>query len=70
MFKLLIASGVAVSAAVLASPAQADGWYLNPELNAGWSGSGDFTGSFSKGHVGYDFEKVVLHPRRSCLCTA
>ena len=27
MFKLLIASGVAVSAAVLASPAQAD-WYV------------------------------------------
>ena len=40
MFKLLIASGVAVSAAVLASPAQADGFYLNPEFNAGWSGSG------------------------------
>ena len=38
MFKLLIASGVAVSAAVLASPAQAD-WYANPELNMsqGWT---------------------------------
>ena len=34
MFKLLIASGVAVSAAVLVSPAQAD-WYVNPELNVG-----------------------------------
>ena len=53
MFKLLIASGVAVSAAVLASPAQADGFYLNPEFNAGWSGS-DFTGSVLEGHVGWE----------------
>ena len=53
MFKLLIASGVAVSAAALASPAQADGFYLNPEFNAGWSGS-DFTGSVFEGHVGYE----------------
>jgi len=53
MFKLLIASGVAVSAAVLASPAQADGFYLNPEFNAGWSGS-DFTGSVFEGHVGWE----------------
>ena len=53
MFKLLIASGVVVSAAALASPAQADGFYLNPEFNAGWSGS-DFTGSVFEGHVGYE----------------
>ena len=53
MFKVLIASGVAVSAAVLASPAQAEGFYLNPEFNAGWSGS-DFTGSVFEGHVGYE----------------
>ena len=53
MFKLLIASGVAVSAAALASPAQAEGFYLNPEFNAGWSGS-DFTGSVLEGHVGYE----------------
>ena len=55
MFKLLIASGVAVSAAVLASPAQvrAEGWYLNPEFNAGWSGS-DFTGSVLEGHIGWE----------------
>ena len=53
MFKLLIASGVAVSAAALASPAQAEGFYLNPEFNAGWSGS-DFTGSLLEGHVGYE----------------
>jgi len=53
MLKLFIASGVAVSAAALASPAQAEGFYLNPEFNAGWSGS-DFTGSVLEGHVGYE----------------
>ena len=54
MFKLLIASGVAVSAAALASPAaKAEGLYLNPEFNAGWSGS-DFTGSILEGHVGWE----------------
>ncbi len=53
MFKLLIASGVAVSAAVLASPAQAEGLYLNPEFNAGWTGS-DFNASLLEGHVGYE----------------
>ena len=53
MLKLFIASGVAVSAAALASPAQADGFYLNPEFNAGWSGS-DFTGSVLEGHVGWE----------------
>ena len=55
MFKLLIASGVAVSAAVLASPAQvrAEGLYLNPEFNAGWTGS-DFNSSLLEGHVGYE----------------
>ena len=56
MFKLLIASGVAVSAAVLASPAaKADGFYLNPEFNAGWSGS-DFSGSVLEGHIGWEKE--------------
>ena len=66
MIKLLIASGVAVSAAVLASPAaKADGFYLNPEFNAGWSGS-DFTGSVLEGHVGYE-KGWSLHPRRPCL---
>ena len=53
MIKLLIASGVAVSAAALASPAQADGFYLNPEFNAGWTGS-DFNSSLLEGHVGYE----------------
>ena len=50
MFKLLIASGVAVSAAVLASPAQADwnparadGFYLEGHWSGtGWSGSAIF----------------------------
>ena len=55
MFKLLIASGVVASAAAaLASPAaKAEGLYLNPEFNAGWSGS-DFTGSILEGHVGWE----------------
>ena len=54
MSKLLIASGFVVSAAVaLASPAQADGFYLNPEFNAGWTGS-DFNGSVFEGHVGWE----------------
>ena len=59
MFKLLIASGVAVSAAVLASPAQADGLYLNPEFYAGWSGS-DFTGSVLEGHVGWEMDGFYI----------
>ena len=33
--------------------ARADGFYLNPEFNAGWSGS-DFTGSVLEGHVGWE----------------
>ena len=54
MFKFLIASGVAVSAAVLASPAaKADGFYLNPEFNAAWSGS-DFNASVLEGHIGWE----------------
>ena len=59
MFKVLIASGVAVSAAALASPAQADGFYLNPEFNAGWSGS-DFNSSLLEGHVGYEKEGLYI----------
>ena len=60
MFKLLIASGVAVSAAVLASPAaKADGFYLNPEFNAGWSGS-DFSGSILEGHIGWEKEGFYI----------
>ena len=55
MFKLFIASGVAVSAAVLASPAQAE-WYINPELNVS-AGLDSGTGSaILETHVGYDFD--------------
>ena len=54
MLKILIASGaVAIAGAALASPAQAEGFYLNPEFNAGWSGS-DFSGSVLDGHVGWE----------------
>ena len=60
MIKLLIASGVAASAAVLASPAaKADGLYLNPEFNAGWSGS-DFAGSVLEGHIGWETDGFYL----------
>tara|TARA_A100001201_G_scaffold100920_1_gene86691 strand:- start:42 stop:404 length:363 start_codon:yes stop_codon:yes gene_type:complete len=53
MLKTLLASGVAVSAVALASPAQADSsFYLNPEWNGGWTGS-DFSGAVFDGHVGY-----------------
>ena len=57
MFKLLIASGVAVSAAVLASPAQVRSeWYINPELNMS-AGLDSGTGSgILEGHIGYDFD--------------
>ena len=55
MFKLLIASGVAVSAAVLASPAQAD-WYVNPELNVGVGLDSGVGSGILEGHVGYDFD--------------
>ena len=53
MFKILLASGVAVSAVALASPAQADGFYVNPEYNGAFSGS-DFGGGVLDGHVGYE----------------
>jgi phospholipase/lecithinase/hemolysin len=53
MIKALIASGAVVTASVLASPAQADGFYLNPEWNGGWTGS-DFGGAVFDGHVGYE----------------
>ena len=53
MIKRLV-FGAAVGALALAPlSARADGFYLNPEFNAGWSGS-DFTGSVLEGHVGYE----------------
>jgi len=55
MLKTLLVSGAVVSAAaVLASPAaKADGFYLNPEWNGGWSGS-DFGGAVFDAHVGWE----------------
>ena len=53
MIKSLIVSSAVVGAAVLASPAQAEGFYLNPEYNAGWVGS-DFTAGVLDAHVGYE----------------
>ena len=52
MLKTLIASGVAVSAAALASPVLA-GPYVNVENNAGYSG-GDYQGAVTDLHVGYE----------------
>ena len=51
MIKILIASGVAVSAAALASPALA-GPYANVENNAGYQ-DGDL-GSTTDMHIGYE----------------
>ena len=51
MIKTLIASGVAVSAAALASPALA-GTYLNVENNAGYQDG--YQGSTTDLHVGYE----------------
>ena len=51
MIKLLIASGVAVSAAALASPALA-GTYVNIENNAGYQDG--YQGSTTDLHVGYE----------------
>jgi len=57
MIKLLIASGVAVSAAALGSPAIA-GPYVNVENNAGFAGGDgldmDYTGSVTDFHVGIE----------------
>ena len=52
MIKILIASGVAVSAAALASPALAD-VYLNPEFNGGIYGD-DYLGGTLNLDVGYE----------------
>jgi len=53
MIKSLIVSSAVVGAAVLASPVQAEGFYVNPEYNAGWVGS-DFTAGVLDAHVGYE----------------
>ena len=56
MFKLLIASGVAVSAAALASPATAGEFFLNPELNVGVGVYSVVGAGILEGHVGYEFD--------------
>ena len=66
MIKALIASGAVVTASVLASPAQADGFYLNPEWNGGWTGS-DFGGAVFDGHVGYEAGAFYLQGGPSWL---
>jgi len=54
MIKALIVSFAVGGAAALASPAQAEGnFFVNPEYNAGWSGS-DFTAGVLDAHVGYE----------------
>jgi len=53
MIKALIVSSAVVGAAALASPVQAEGFYVNPEYNAGWVGS-DFTAGVLDAHVGYE----------------
>jgi hypothetical protein len=66
MIKLLIVSSAVVGAAALASPAQAEGFYLNPEYNAGWSGS-DFTAGVLDAHVGYESGAFYLQGGPSIL---
>ena len=52
MLKTLIASGVAVSATALASPALA-GPYFNPEFNGGYYG-GEYLGGVLNLDIGYE----------------
>jgi hypothetical protein len=66
MIKALIVSSAVVGAAALASPAQAEGFYLNPEYNAGWSGS-DFTAGVLDAHVGYESGAFYLQGGPSIL---
>jgi hypothetical protein len=59
MIKTLIASGVAVSAVALASPALAEGnIYVNPEFNGGSYGD-DYLGGTLNLDVGYEFSEGV-----------
>ena len=68
MIKALIVSSAVVGAAALASPAQvnAEGFFLNPEYNAGWSGS-DFTAGVLDAHVGYESGAFYLQGGPSIL---
>jgi outer membrane autotransporter protein len=51
MLKPLLCAAGAV--AISAAPVLADGFYVNPEWNGGWSGS-DFGGGVFDGHIGYE----------------
>lgn len=51
MLKALFASGALIACSTGA--AYADGFYLNPEYNAGFSGN-QFAGSSLEGHVGWE----------------
>ena len=66
MIKALIVSSAVVGAAVLASPAQAEGFYVNPEYNAGWVGS-DFTAGVLDLGVGYESGAFYLQGGPSIL---
>ena len=66
MIKSLIVSSAVVGAAVLASPVQAEGFYVNPEYNAGWVGS-DFTAGVLDAHVGYESGAFYLQGGPSVL---
>ena len=67
MIKALIVSSAVVGAAALASPAQAEGnFFVNPEYNAGWSGS-DFTAGVLDAHVGYESGGFYLQGGPSIL---
>lgn len=56
MLKTLIASSAVVGSAVLASPAQADGLYLNPEFN-GSSYGDSYNGGVLTLDVGYELSE-------------
>ena len=59
MIKRLV-FGAAVGALALAPlSARADGFYLNPEFNAGWTGS-DFNASVLEAHVGWEKDGFYL----------
>ena len=53
MIKRLAFGAIAGALALAPLSARADGFYLNPEWNGGWSGS-DFGGAVLDGHVGYE----------------
>jgi len=49
-----IAIGAVIGAAALASPAHADGFYLNPEFNGGLDNDFQYGGGVLEGHLGYE----------------